>query len=200
MFATLRAAIIGRNGGQSKPGCRTGLFVSKRLILLRHAKSAWEDQDSADFDRPLSSRGRKAAPAIGAYLARAGYLPDLALCSSARRAAETLDLVIAGWPKQPVARKQKSLYLAMPREMLKRVQSAGNEISCVMLVGHNPGIADLAAWLCHEGDAALRAALSRKFPTGAVAVIDFDVEDWREVDADTGRLAAFITPRQIEQR
>ncbi len=173
--------------------------MSKRLILLRHAKSAWEDQDIADFDRPLSSRGRKAAPIIGAHLARAGYVPDLVLCSSASRALETLNLVIAGWQHQPNTRKQKSLYLAMPREMLKRVQSVGNEVNTVMLVGHNPGIADLANWLCHEGDATVRGALSRKFPTGAVAVIDFDVEDWREVDAETGRLVEFVTPRQIEQ-
>ena len=173
--------------------------MSKRLILLRHAKSAWEDQDIADFDRPLSARGRKAAPVIGAHLARAGYVPDLVLCSSARRALETLDLVIAGWQRQPTVRKQKSLYLAMPREMLKRVQTAGEEAGTVMLVGHNPGIADLANWLCHEGDATARGALARKFPTGAVAVIDFDVDDWREVDADTGKLVEFVTPRQIEQ-
>lgn len=173
--------------------------VSKRLILLRHAKSAWDDQETADFDRPLSSRGRKAAPAIGAYLARAGYLPDLVLCSSARRAVETLDQAMAGWEIKPTVRKQKSLYLAMPREMLKRLQSVDKEQRCVMLVGHNPGIADLANWLCHEGDATSRAAMSRKFPTGAVAVIDFDVQDWREVDAETGRLVAFTTPKLIEQ-
>ena len=173
--------------------------MSKRLILLRHAKSAWEDQDIADFDRPLSSRGRKAAPVIGAYLARKNYVPELVLCSSAKRAAETLDLTIAGWAKPPTVRKLKSLYLAMPREMLKRVQTAGNEYASVMLVGHNPGIADLANWLSHDGDPATRGALSRKFPTGAVAVIDFDVEDWRDVDAETGLLVDFATPKQIER-
>jgi phosphohistidine phosphatase len=184
--------------GRTNPAA-SGASVSKRLILLRHAKSAWEDQDIADFERPLSARGRKAAPIVGAYLARTGYLPELVLCSSARRAVETLDLVATCWPRQPNVRKQKSLYLAMPREMLKRLQAAGGNLGTVMLVGHNPGIADLANWLCHDGDPAARAALARKFPTGAVAVIDFDVEDWREVDAETGRLVAFATPRQIEQ-
>jgi phosphohistidine phosphatase len=173
--------------------------LSKRLILLRHAKSAWDNQDIADFERPLSNRGRKAAPLVGAYLARKKYVPELVLCSSAMRASETLDLTIAGWPKQPVVRKLKSLYLAMPREMLKRLQTSGNEFASVMLVGHNPGIADLANWLSHDGDAAARAALSRKFPTGAVAVIDFDVEDWKDVDAETGRLVDFATPKQIER-
>ncbi|HWA49351.1 MAG TPA: histidine phosphatase family protein [Dongiaceae bacterium] len=172
--------------------------MSKRLILLRHAKSAWDNQDIADFDRPLSPRGRKAAPVMGAYLARKNYVPDLVLCSSAKRASETLDLTIAGWPKQPVVRRLKSLYLAMPREMLKRLQTAGSEFATVMLVGHNPGIADLANWLSNEGDAAARGALARKFPTGAAAVIDFDVEDWKDVDAETGRLIDFATPKQIE--
>lgn len=174
--------------------------MSKRLILLRHAKSAWDNQDVADFERPLSSRGRKAAPVVGAYLARKNCLPELVLCSSAKRAAETLDLVMAGWPRQPVVRKLKNLYHAMPREMLKRVQGTGNEHGTVMLVGHNPGIADLANWLSHDGDPAGRAALSRKFPTAAVAVIDFDVEDWRDVEAETGRLVDFATPKQIEHQ
>lgn len=172
--------------------------MSKRLILLRHAKSAWDNQDIADFDRPLAPRGRKAAPVVGAYLARKNYVPDLVLCSSAKRASETLDLTIAGWPKQPTVRRLKSLYLAMPREMLKRLQTAGSEFAAVMLVGHNPGIADLANWLCHDGDPAARGALARKFPTGAVAVIDFDVEDWKDVDAETGKLIDFATPKQIE--
>lgn len=172
--------------------------MPKRLILLRHAKSAWDNPSLADFDRPLSNRGRKAAPAIGAYLGRRGLVPGLALCSSAKRAIETLDLVSAGWQTKPTVRKLKSLYLAMPREMLRRVQTVGAEPDCVMLVGHNPGIADLASWLCSEGDAARRAHLARKFPTGAVAVIEFNVDDWRDVDAETGRLVDFATPKQIE--
>jgi phosphohistidine phosphatase len=172
--------------------------VPKKLILLRHAKSAWDNPSIADFDRPLSNRGRKAAPLVGAYLARRGLVPGLALCSSAKRAAETLDLACAGWPTKPTVRKLKSLYLAMPREMLRRLQAVGKEPDCVMLVGHNPGIADLAAWLCSHGKADQRASLARKFPTGALAVIEFDVEDWGDVDAEAGRLIEFATPKQIE--
>jgi phosphohistidine phosphatase len=173
--------------------------VPKQLILLRHAKSAWDDPSLADFDRPLSSRGRKAAPVVGAYLARRGMLPGLVLTSSARRAVETLDLVSAGWTAKPTVRKLKSLYLAMPREMLRRVQAIGREPDRVMLVGHNPGIADLASWLCSQGKAEQRAKLARKLPTGAIAVLEFDVEDWSEVDAETGKLIDFATPKQIER-
>ena len=172
--------------------------MPKRLILLRHAKSAWDNPSVADFDRPLSNRGRKAAPLVGAYLGRHGLVPGLVLASSARRAAETLDLVSAGWQTKPTVRKLKSLYLAMPREMLRRVQAVGKEPDCVMLVGHNPGIADLANWLCSYGKAEQRASLARKFPTGAIAAIEFDVEDWGDVDAETGHLIDFATPKQIE--
>jgi phosphohistidine phosphatase len=174
--------------------------VPKRLILLRHAKSAWDNSSLADFDRPLSTPGRKAAPIIGAYLARRGMVPGLVLTSSAKRAAETLDLVSAGWQVKPTVRKLKSLYLAMPREMLRRVQAIGREPDCVMLVGHNPGIADLANWLCSLGEMEHRGNLAHKFPTGAVAVIDFMVEDWAEVDAETGKLVDFATPKQIERK
>lgn len=173
--------------------------MPKRLILLRHAKSAWDDPSLADFDRPLSGRGRKTAPLLGAYLARRGLVPDLVLASSATRALETLELVCAGWQIKPKVRKLKSLYLAMPREMLRRIQAVGRGPDCVMLVGHNPGIADLANWLCSHGAAEHRAKLARKFPTGAVAVIEFDVEDWGDVDAETGHLIDFATPKQILQ-
>ncbi|WP_162917177.1 SixA phosphatase family protein [Dongia deserti] len=173
--------------------------MPKRLILLRHAKSAWDNPSLADFDRPLSSRGRKAAPVVGAYLARRSLVPDLVLTSSAKRTLETLDLVCAGWQVKPTVRKLKSLYLATPREMLRRIQAVGREPDCVMLVGHNPGIADFANWLCSHGKAEHRANLARKFPTGAVAVIEFDVEDWGDADAETGHLIDFATPKQIER-
>ena len=179
---------------------KRGQTVPKRLILLRHAKSAWDNPSLADFERPLSNRGRKAAPLIGAYLERKGLVPGLVLSSSANRAVETLDLASASWQTKPAIRKLKSLYLAMPREMLRRVQAIGPEPDCVMLVGHNPGIADLANWLCSSGEIAQRASLSRKFPTGAVAVIEFDVQDWAEVDAETGALIDFATPKQIERK
>lgn len=172
--------------------------MPKRLILLRHAKSARDNPSLADFERPLSNRGRKAAPLVGAYLARRGLVPGLVLASSAKRALETLDLACAGWQVKPTVRKLKSLYLATPREMLRRVQAVGREPDCVMLVGHNPGIADLANWLCSEGDADHRANLARKFPTGAVAAIEFDIEDWGDADAETGHLVEFATPKEIE--
>ena len=178
--------------------------MAKRLILMRHAKSSWDKADLADIDRPLSMRGELAAPMVGAYMAKNKLVPQFVLCSSARRAAQTWELVSSAMPAAllPDIRvsQVKSLYLAMPREMLKRIQRTPLEVECVLLVGHNPGIADLAGWLCGGGDQEKRKALARKFPTGAIAVIDFDVGSWEEVEADQGKLIDFVTPKQIGER
>jgi phosphohistidine phosphatase len=173
--------------------------MPKRLILMRHAKSTWDKADMADFDRPLSARGQSAAPVIGAYLASRKLYPQLVLCSSARRAAQTWELASAALARDVKVTHSKSLYMAMPREMLKRIQRTPAEIECLLLVGHNPGIADLAGWLCGEGDDEKRTALARKYPTGAIAVIDFDVGSWGEVEADNGRLVDFVAPRQMAE-
>jgi phosphohistidine phosphatase len=133
--------------------------VPKRLILLRHAKSAWDNPSIADFERPLSNRGRKAAPLVGAYLGRRGLVPGLVLTSSAKRAVETL-IQSAGWQTKLTVRAQEP-HSAMPREMLRRVQSSARP-DCVMLVGHNPGIADSPTGCAASREP--RASLARKFP------------------------------------
>lgn len=172
--------------------------MAKRLILLRHAKSAWNRAELADFERPLAPRGKKAAPVMGQFLAQQKKLPDLVLCSSARRAVETWQLIAAQLPKDIPARQNKALYMAMPREMLKLLQKTPDEHDCVLLIGHNPGIADLAAWLCAQAKDEKHAQLAAKFPTAAVAIIDFDVASWRDVEADSGRLIDFVTPRSLD--
>jgi phosphohistidine phosphatase len=171
--------------------------MPKRLILVRHAKSAWDKAEDADFDRPLSARGRRIAPLIGDFLARQERLPTSVLCSSARRAAETWELMSKALPAGTAVTHSKSLYLAMPREMLKRIQRLPDDVDCALLVGHNPGIADLAGWLCTGGDQAKRTQLAKKYPTGAVAVIDFAVEMWKDIDADSGTLIDFVIPRDL---
>ena len=178
--------------------------MTKRLILMRHAKSSWDNADVADFERPLSPRGQRVAPLIGTHLTRRKLLPQMVLCSSAKRASSTWELVATSLPV-PVAREirvdhTKALYLAMPREMLKRIQRVPSDVECLLLIGHNPGIADLAGWLCGGGDQDKRMAMAKKFPTAAVAVIDFNVGSWEEVEADQGTLVDFTTPKQIAER
>jgi phosphohistidine phosphatase len=117
----------------------------RRLYLLRHAKSSWEDAGLADHDRPLAPRGRRAAKAIGRYLRDSGIEPQLVLCSSARRAQETLERAgLAG-------RVEPELYGASADALLARLRHISPEVRSVMLIGHNPGVQQLALLLARPG-------------------------------------------------
>jgi phosphohistidine phosphatase len=167
----------------------------KTLVLMRHAKSAWDNADLPDGDRPLSPRGQKAAPQMGARLAKAGYRPDVVLCSPAQRARETLDLLADSLPKKAKVQHLKELYMAVPREMLNAVAKVPDSAETVMLVGHNPGMGSLAGWLAGEGDSETLSKIRRKFPTAGIAVITFDVDRWSDVAGEGGTLVAFLRPR-----
>jgi phosphohistidine phosphatase len=170
----------------------------KTLVLMRHAKSAWDNADLPDIERPLSPRGQKAAPLVGERLKKAGYHPDVILCSTARRTRETLDLITLSLPKKAKVQYLKELYMAVPREMLNLIAKTPDSAQTVMLVGHNPGIGSLAGWLAGEGDSELLSKIRRKFPTAAAAVITFDVTRWSEVAGEGGVLAAFLRPRDAD--
>jgi phosphohistidine phosphatase len=162
---------------------------AKRLLLLRHAKSSWDDPTLADHDRPLAARGRKAAQLIGAYLRRERIAVSLVLCSSARRARETLELV------EPPGEKQiePELYGASADQLLERVRQLPETSDSVMLIGHNPAIQELAA--CLAGDDGELAG--QKFPTGALATLTF-AGPWRALRAGGAELAAFVRPRELD--
>jgi len=167
----------------------------KTLILMRHAKSAWDDPEQKDIDRPLSPRGRKAAARMGAWLAAEGYKPAVVLCSTARRTRETLELVQPSLPKDLKIENLRSLYLASPREMLTEIGKVPGSADTVMLIGHNPGMESLAGVLAGKGEAKALGNLHSKFPTGAVAVLSFDVAAWKDLAAGSGTLLAFQRPR-----
>jgi phosphohistidine phosphatase len=170
----------------------------KTLVLMRHAKSAWDAGDTADHDRPLSDRGRASAPLMGKWLQEQKLAPDLVLSSTALRATETLDLLRPYLPEKVPVQIADCLYMALPREMLAvlaKVKSAA--ASTILLIGHNPGIGSLAHWLSTRGELKCLDRMKDKFPTGAVAVIDFDIAGWRELDDQQGRLRAFITPKGL---
>ncbi|HEY0836456.1 MAG TPA: histidine phosphatase family protein [Azospirillum sp.] len=175
----------------------------KTLYLLRHAKSNWGDARIADHDRPLAPRGEDAATRIGRYLNDRGVRPELILCSTARRAADTLDLVLAQIGRNggdhaaiPVER-ERGLYLCGARVMLERIRDVPDGVHTLMLVAHNPDLHSLATSLVVEGEAQARAHLTEKFPTAACAAIVFDVAHWRDVAPGTGRLADFVRPRAL---
>jgi phosphohistidine phosphatase len=170
----------------------------KTLILMRHAKSAWDDPHQKDIDRPLNGRGRKAAPRMGAWLAGAGFGPDIVLCSTARRTRETLELIRGSLPAEVHTEFAQSLYMAAPREMLTEIGKAPAKAGTLMLVGHNPGIGSLAVLLAGRGEPKALGNMHGKFPTAAIAVLGFDVESWSGIAPGSGKLIAFQRPRDLD--
>lgn len=169
----------------------------RRLMLLRHGKSEWPD-GMKDIDRPLAKRGREAVPRMGAYLAEEQLYPDLALVSPARRARETWDLVAPQLGEVP-ARSEPRIYEAPPDRLLAVLRETEPQVRTLVLVGHNPGFQDLARLLVGHGDRYAFSRMAQKYPTAGLAVIDFAVEDWREVKPGLGRLDRFVTPKSLGQ-
>ncbi|HSF64476.1 MAG TPA: histidine phosphatase family protein [Paracoccaceae bacterium] len=164
----------------------------KRLILTRHAKSSWDDPLTPDHDRPLNERGKAAAADLGDWLASRGYVPDQVLCSDALRTRKTFSGLAPALPATPVLDLKPALYHAGPDVMLAVLRHATGD--CVMMIGHNPGIAEFAHRLVtraplHEGFA--------KYPTGATLVAEFDVGSWAEVQYGTGSTIDFVVPREL---
>ena len=171
------------------------------LSLLRHAKSSWGDLELDDHERGLSPRGLAAAPRMGRYIAKQKLKPDLVLCSGAVRTRATLALVLPelGAPP-PGIRYDDALYLASPITMLDRLRRLGKGPKHVLMVAHNPGLHALALELTGSGDAKALAELATKFPTAALAVLTFETANWRDIEAGSGRLQEFVTPRKIGDR
>ena len=168
------------------------------LALLRHAKSSWEHPTADDFDRPLSERGIAAAPAMAAYMAGHAIRPDVVLCSSAQRTRETLDFVLPTLSAlPPPVTIEDGLYLATASSLLTRVRRVPVRWSSVLVIGHNPGLHDLAIMLAAPAATDDYHALSAKFPTAGLAVVTFKVASWASVCPGCGQLALFMTPRRL---
>ena len=170
----------------------------KRLYLLRHAKSNWADPDKLDADRPLSPRGRRAAPAMGRFMRKQQLVPALVLASTARRAEETWDLLAEALRADVPVEASDKLYLASPARLLKAIRAVDDKIPSLAIVGHNPGLQALALELAGGGDATARARIMTKYPTGGLAVLDFMVDRWADVAASGGRLERFVVPRDLD--
>ncbi len=170
-----------------------------RLLLLRHAKSDWSGNETDDHDRPLSARGRDAAPRMGAYMVASGYEPALVLCSTARRTRETVKLLLAQLRTRPAIRYRRGLYLAEWPHLLEEVRDATAGASLLLIVGHNPGMQQLALALQSESAAEKAQAqqLAQKFPTAALAVFDIEGESWRGVKPGAGKLIDYRRPKDL---
>lgn len=163
----------------------------KRLLLLRHAKSSWDDPSLADFERPLNDRGRRAAPLMGALMRERGLRPDLVISSPARRASETVALALEASGLETELRFDERIYeasLSTLLEIVRQVEDGRNE---VMLVGHNPGFEELLEYLTGE---------ARRVPTATLARIALDTDRWDEATERCGRLEWLVKPKELPGR
>lgn len=164
----------------------------KRLILTRHAKSNWDDPLMPDHERPLNDRGRAAAADLGQWLATRGYVPDQVLCSDALRTRKTWSGLAPALPGTTILELKPTLYHAGPDVMLAVLRHAAGDT--VMMIGHNPGIADFAAKIAAQ--VPMNPEFAR-YPTGATLVCDFAVDGWDQVGWGMGSTLDFIIPREI---
>ncbi|MET7651710.1 MULTISPECIES: histidine phosphatase family protein [unclassified Streptomyces] len=166
----------------------------RRLVVLRHAKSAWPES-VPDHERPLAPRGRRDAPAAGRALAQAGCLPDLALCSTAVRARGTWELAAAAWDAPPPARFDPRLYGADVPGLLEVVHETPAEVGTLLLVGHNPGLEELVLELAGDGPDDALDEVRLKFPTSAIAVLAWHGPGWSALAPGAALLTSMTVPR-----
>lgn len=164
----------------------------RRIVLVRHAKAV-PKHVTEDFERALSDRGTHEAPLAGDWLERSGYAVDLALCSSARRARQTWQLMLPRLSEPPPTLYQARLYEAEAHDLLSAVTEASAQVTGLVLVGHNPAVHEVARSLCGGGPKKLVQRLRTAFPTSAVAVLTVE-GGWDAVAPGAARLAAFWAP------
>jgi phosphohistidine phosphatase len=169
----------------------------RQLLLMRHAKSSWDDTSMPDKDRPLNARGREAAARMQRAIQELGLGPDLILVSTARRTLETME-ALEPWDATPLVEPMDALYLADAAQILNALHAVPETVRSAMVIGHNPGMHDLALALVHGSARATSAAhrLEKGFPTAALA--EFSVPGpWWQIGQRGGQLVRFLTPGSI---
>lgn len=164
----------------------------RQLVLMRHAKSSWANQDLSDHQRPLNERGRRAAPLMSRWLSQNSLLPDQTLCSTAVRTRETAELIRSSKQSESRVSFHESLYLATASQILDAIATHGDPaVTTLLVIGHNPGLESLASILSGQ-------ALS--MPTAAIAHFELPTSnDWRvPYDSGTIRLINFVFPRMLD--
>lgn len=163
----------------------------RTLLLLRHGKAVGSDP-AGDHARALTARGQSQADTVAGLLGRLGLRPDLALVSDSRRTAETAERALRGGDTRP--RFEPALYAATAATIIETVRIHGGTAARVMVVGHNPGIGEAARQLEGSGEPQATIGLHESFPTGTLAVLEFDIADWADLQPRSGLLARFVVP------
>ena len=175
----------------------------RRLMLLRHAKTETDAPSGQDQDRRLDNRGRSDAAEIGSWIAMHPPFPDLVLVSPAVRAHQTWEIAWEAMKERvrpPDVEFQPELYGAEPAQLLHSIRmAAAHDPKRLMLVGHNPGMHELALMLAGSGDKTAKKALEDNLPTSGLAVLDFEIDDWTDVAFRRGRLVLFTSPKLLRQ-
>ncbi|MEM1159964.1 MAG: histidine phosphatase family protein [Pseudomonadota bacterium] len=169
----------------------------RKVILLRHAKSSWNDPQLDDHDRPLNSRGEAAAPIIGGWLAHRRLKPDVVLCSSSVRTCQTVARMRASMPGLPEPLVEEGLYHASPTAMRERLNRLPGHLKTVLLVGHQPGLGSLVRQLSDGTERRRCRRAYEHFPTAAAAVLEADLDDWSELRPGSARFVDFAKPREL---
>ena len=162
----------------------------KTLLILRHAKSSWKEPGRPDFDRPLNARGKRDAPRVGEWLTEHDCVPDLIVSSAARRARKTATKVAENCGYARHIELVEELYLASAEEYFATARKLDNDLAAALFVGHNPGISQWL-YLCTRQE--------HDLPTAALAIVRFDLDDWRDLSAYDGELVALWFPRSGSQ-
>ena len=178
----------------------------RRLLLLRHAKTEHDAPSGRDHDRRLDERGRRDAAIIGDWIAHHPPVPDAVLVSTAVRAHQTWEIASEAMndalrePAQPQVELLDELYGAEPAQLLRLIRLAEvTDPARLMLIGHNPGMHELALMLAGSGDAAAKKSLEDNLPTAGLAILDFAIDDWNEVAFRRGKLVRFTSPKLLKQ-
>lgn len=165
----------------------------KTLLILRHAKSSWKNDNLVDHDRPLNNRGERDAHRMGRLLREKMLVPDLIISSSAKRARMTVEAVVTGSGYTVDIRISPELYAAGPEAYLEVLQGVEDERLCVMIVGHNPDLEELLEILSGEDEI---------LPTAALAQVQLEIAHWQdlsfEADSPQGKLMALWRPRELD--
>ncbi|NJN25640.1 MAG: histidine phosphatase family protein [Cyclobacteriaceae bacterium] len=162
----------------------------KKIFVVRHAKSSWDEPELEDFDRPLNKRGKKSAPEMGKRMQQRGIAPDLLISSPAKRAFATAKLIARELSISPEKiQKEPRFYEATIPDFVGVLQSLSDEVNTVMIFSHNPGLTDLVNYLSDAG--------IFNVPTCGIAEIDLDIAGWKELDKRKGRLVLFDYPKWI---
>lgn len=158
----------------------------KKLYILRHAKSSWDNPILADFERPLNERGQKTADFMGKFIEKNDFLPELIISSPATRAKETANIVKKSANLQTDIKFEENIYEASLQTLVRIVSELNEKLQSVMLVGHNPGFENLVKFL---------TGAIQSLPTAGLAIIDLDVSKWSEIEENCGVLQKLIRPK-----